>query len=105
MKPNYDIVFLPHAIKFLDNLNHKAREKVYFNIKKSIWEFRTLHNGSAYRLFAFWDKSSGTETLVIATHGIIKKKQKTPTNEIRKAENIRIAYLKFREKRSDHGKQ
>jgi len=35
MKPNYDIVFLPQAIKFLDNLNHKAREKVYFNIKKS----------------------------------------------------------------------
>jgi len=120
MKPNYDIVFLPQAVKFLDNLNHKAREKVYYNIKKSqfvrdeelfkklnesIWEFRTLHNGSAYRLFAFWDKSSGTETLVIATHGIIKKKQKTPTNEIRKAENIRIAYLKYREKRRDHGKQ
>ena len=41
-----------------------------------IWEFRTLYNKTAYRLFAFWDKDK--ETLVIATHGIIKKTQKTP---------------------------
>ena len=31
-----------------------------------IWEFRTLYNKTAYRLFAFWDKEK--ETLVIATH-------------------------------------
>ena len=113
MKQNFDIAFLPQAVDFIDKLNVKAREKVYYNIKKSqfvrdeelfkklnesIWEFRTLHNGIAYRLFAFWDKSSGKETLVIATHGLIKKKQKTPTNEIRKAEEIRIAYLKNLEK-------
>ena len=97
----------------MEKLQDKAREKVYYNIKKSqfvrdeellkklnefIWEFRTLRNGIAYRLFAFWDKSSGKDTLVIATHGFIKKKQKTPVNEIRKAEEIRIAYLKNREK-------
>lgn len=113
MKPHFDIAFLPQAVDFIDKLNVKAREKVYYNIKKSqfvrdeelfkklnesIWEFRTLHNGIAYRLFAFWDKSGGKETLVIATHGLIKKKQKTPTNEIRKAEEIRIAYLKNLEK-------
>lgn len=97
----------------MDRLNDKAREKVYYNMKKSqfvrddellkklnehIWEFRTLYNGIAYGLFAFWDKSSGKETLVIATLGFIKKKQKTPVNEIRKAEEIRIAYLQNREK-------
>jgi phage-related protein len=113
MKPHFDIAFLPQAEKFMDLLNDKAREKVYYNMKKSqfvqddellkklnehIWEFRTLYNGIAYRLFAFWDKSSGKETLVIATHGFIKKKQKTPVNEIRKAEEIRIAYLQNREK-------
>lgn len=113
MKPHFDIAFLPQAEKFMDQLNDKAREKVYYNMKKSqfvqddellkklnehIWEFRTLYNGIAYRLFAFWDKSSGKETLVIATHGFIKKKQKTPVNEIRKAEEIRIAYLQNREK-------
>jgi ABC-type Mn2+/Zn2+ transport system ATPase subunit len=57
-----------------------------------------LHNGIAYWLFAFWDKSSGKETLVMATLGFIKKKQKTPVNEIRKAEEIRIAYLQNRDK-------
>ena len=113
MKANFNIAFLPQAEEFIDRLNDKAREKVLYNIKKSqfvrdeellkklnelIWEFRTMQNGNTYRLFAFWDKSNGKETLVIATHGIIKKKQKTPTNEIRKAEGIRIAYLKNRDK-------
>jgi len=31
--------------------------------------------------------------LVIATHGILKKTQKTPTREIKKAEEIRKGYL------------
>ena len=55
-----------------------------------IWEFRTLYNGTAYRLFAFWDTESGA--LVVATHGIVKKTQKTPPKEIRKAERIRQEY-------------
>ena len=57
-----------------------------------IWEFRSLYNKIAYRLFAFWDTKE--ETLVIATHGIIKKTQKTPPKEIVKAEKIRLEYFK-----------
>lgn len=57
-----------------------------------IWEFLTLYNGNCYRLFSFWDKE--TETFVIATHGIVKKSQKTPANEIEKAEAIRKEYFK-----------
>lgn len=56
-----------------------------------IWEFRTLFNGVCYRLFAFWDTE--TETLVVATHGIVKKTQKTPQKEIEKAEAIRKEYF------------
>ena len=56
-----------------------------------IWEFRTLYNKLAYRLFAFWDKEE--ETLIIATHGIIKKTQKTPLKEITKAERLRQEYF------------
>lgn len=41
----------------------------------------------AYRLFAFWDNDG--ETLVIATHGIAKKKQKTPQKEKDKAIALR----------------
>jgi len=56
-----------------------------------IWEFRTLYNKIKYRLFAFWDTQ--TDTIIIATHGIIKKTQKTPKKEIAKAERIRQEYF------------
>lgn len=45
-------------------------------------------------MFAFWDKLKKNDTVVISTHGILKKTQKTPTKEIEKAENIRTEYLK-----------
>ncbi len=56
-----------------------------------IWEFRTLYNGIAYRLFAFWDTEA--ETLVLTTHGIVKKTQKTPAKEIARAIEIKKAYF------------
>ena len=56
-----------------------------------IWEFRTLYKGIQYRLLAFWDTDA--ETLVIATHGFVKKTQKTPSKEINKAEAIRKLYF------------
>lgn len=74
MEPNFEIVLLPEAIEFLENLDDKTREKIYYNIKKSqfvndnelfkklneyIWEFRTLYNSKAYQLFSFWDKIDG----------------------------------------------
>lgn len=112
MKPNFEVELLPDAVDFLENLDPKAREKIYYNIKKAqlvndkelfkklndlIWEFRTLYNGNTYRLFSFWDKRQGKETLVVATHGIHKKTQKTPTKEIQKAEEIRRQYLASRQ--------
>lgn len=108
MKPNFEIELLPEAIDFLENLDDKTRQKIYYNIKKSqfvndrelfkklndfIWEFRTFYNNKAYRLFSFWDKIGGKETIVVATHGILKKTQKTPPKEIKKAEEIRKQYL------------
>ena len=111
MQQNFDVELLPEAIEFLENLDEKTREKIYYNIKKSqyvndnelfkklndfIWEFRTLYNSKAYRLFSFWDKTNDKETLVVATHGILKKTQKTPTKEIKKAEEIRKQYLDFK---------
>jgi phage-related protein len=51
-----------------------------------------------YRLLAFWDKFDKADTVVIATHGIIKKTDKVPpaeieTAEIEKAERIRKLYF------------
>jgi len=113
MNPGFAIELLPEATEFLEGLDDKTREKIYYNMKKSqfvndkelfkklndvIWEFRTLHNKKAYRLFAFWDKIQGKETLVVATHGILKKTQKTPRNEIKKAEEIRKQYFDYKTK-------
>ncbi len=58
MKPKYKIEFLDEAVEFLNELNDKVREKIYYNLKKSqisndktlfkklndeIWEYRTLY--------------------------------------------------------------
>ncbi len=108
MEPKYRIEFLDEAVEFMNELNEKAREKIYYNLKKAqitndnslfkklndeIWEFRTLYNRTYYRLFAFWDKTDKKDTLVIATHGIEKKTQKTPKKEISKAESLRKKYF------------
>ena len=106
-KPRFKIVSTEEAIDFLRHLPQKVKAKVVYNIGKSmyvldnslfkklentdIWEFRTLYNGNAYRLFAFWDTEE--DTLVIATHGMIKKSQRTPLKEIEKAEAKRKEYF------------
>lgn len=107
-KPNFEIELLPEAIDFLEKLDNKSREKIYYNLRKSqfiydnelfkklneyIWEFRTLYNGKSFRMFAFWDRIDGIESVVIATHGVLKKTQKTPQKEIEKAEEIRRNYF------------
>ena len=114
MKPKFEIKLLPEAVDFLESLDDKTREKIYYNIKKSqfindnelfkklnefIWEFRTLYKSKAYRFFSFWDRTQENETLVIGTHGILKKTQKTPAKEIKKAEEIRKQYLENKQKR------
>lgn len=111
MKPNFDIELLPEAVLFVEQLEEKTRNKVFYCLRKAqfvndnelfkklndhIWEFRVLYNNRSYRLFAFWSKKD--KTLVVATHGILKKTQKTPPKEIRKAEEIRKQYLETKTK-------
>jgi phage-related protein len=108
MTEKFQVQFLEEAVDFLDNLEEKAREKIYYNIKKAqvtndrelfrklnneIWEFRTLFNKTHYRLFAFWDKVGNSETVVISTHGLIKKTDKTPVADLEKAERLRKFYF------------
>lgn len=89
-------------------LDAKVKAKIMYNINRckyimskdlfkklentEIWEFRTLFAGIQYRIFAFWDKDM--EALVVTTHAIIKKTQKTPRREIEKAERIMKEYFK-----------
>ena len=107
----FKVIFLEDAKIFLDSLGDKPRDKIVYNIWKSknikdnellkkleddIWEFRTLYNKLAYRLFAFWDETE--KSMIVATHGIVKKTKKTPKKEIEKAKQLRIEYLKTKQK-------
>ncbi|TGE24256.1 type II toxin-antitoxin system RelE/ParE family toxin [Hymenobacter aquaticus] len=58
-----------------------------------IWEFRVDGPNHTYRLFAFWDTTGATDTLIICTHGLDKKTQKTPAADIARAERVRQAWL------------
>lgn len=104
----FRLVMTEEAKLFVDGLPECVAEKIRYNIRRvmggernrelfkkldnsEIWEFRTLYCKTAHRLFAFWDKD--VETLVVATHGIIKKTQKIPKKEIAKAEAIMKYYF------------
>lgn len=47
----------------------------------------------------FWDKTSKEQTLVVATHGFIKKVDKVPDKEIDRAVRIREQYFKNKPKK------
>lgn len=105
----FDVEFLEESLRFLSNLDEKTREKVLENIRvsrfkndprllkkidKDIWEFRSLFKSQQIRLLAFWDKER--KSLIVCTHGFIKKTQKTPSKELSKAKNIRLKYLNIK---------
>ena len=110
----FKLILTIEADNFLKSLPEKVSDKIRSNIRRvqkgernielfkklegtEIWEFRNLFCKNAYRLFSFWDTEN--ETLVIATHGIIKKTQKTPQKEITKAEQIRKMYFELKKKK------
>jgi len=111
VKEKFRVEFLEEAAEFLETLDDKAKEKVLYNLWKAritndkelfkklsgeIWEFRTLFKKTYYRLFAFWDKSDKVDTVVVSTHGLVKKTGKTPPGEIEKAERIRKIYFELK---------
>ena len=113
MKSKFEIVLLEEVWEFFNNLDEKTKGKIIYNIDKSkyfndpklfkkieeeIWEFRTKYNRVYYRLFAFWDKTDKIETLVVTTHGMIKRTDKIPKAEIEKAKAIRTLYFEQKNK-------
>ena len=50
-------------------------------------------------MLSFWDKTDKTDSLVIATHGIIKKTDKIPKAEIEKAKAIMKQYFEQKTKK------
>ncbi len=113
MNEKFKVEFLPEAVEFMESLDQKSQQKIYYNIKKAqltndpelfkklndnIWEFRTFYNKTHFRIFAFWDKSQGQQTLVLLTHGLIKKTDRTPKTDLEKAERIREQYFEQKNK-------
>jgi len=94
--------------EFLDSLSGKQAQKVAWvlqlieeldkipttYLKKlvntdNIWEVRVQVGGNIFRLLGFFDG----DNLVVLNHGFQKKTQKTPSKEIKIAENRRKDYL------------
>jgi phage-related protein len=101
---------LTEAEEYIDNLELAAQKKFVQAFRKTasgysgkwftklvntddIYEFRVHMKRNAYRVFAFWDTEGETETLIICTHGLDKKTQKTPKSSIEKAEQFKRKYF------------
>ena len=97
------------AREFLDSLPSRDAQKVawvlslleeldllpasYFKKlhgSEEIWECRIQLGSAAYRIFCFFAGRS----VVMLTHGMRKKAQKTPRREIERAEEYRRDYLR-----------
>jgi phage-related protein len=111
MEKPIEIVLLKQAEDFLDEIEEPVRRKFFVSMRKTetrifgdwfkkligtndIYEFRIDFKGEFYRLFSFWDSRDGKQTLVVCTHGLVKKSNKTPKSEIEKAEYIKNKYFK-----------
>ncbi len=93
---------------FLDSLDGKVAQKIVWVLNlledldsvpslyfkkltdtSGIWECRIKYGSNIYRIFCFMFKNN-----VVLTHGFIKKTQKTPQNEIKKAEKYKDDFIK-----------
>ena len=110
MQNQIEVRLMKEAEDFIARLDSNTREKISFNIRKTImglkgewfekmkgtdglFEFRTLYNRQYIRLFAFWDTRDNKKTLIICTHGLVKKTDKTPTADIEQAERLKKEYF------------
>jgi len=99
--------------EFLDSLSGKVAQKVLWTLSlledleivpsiyfkkltgtEEIWECRIQYGSNIYRIFCFFDSHS----VVVLTHGLVKKSQKTQQREIDKAESYRKEFLGRRKK-------
>lgn len=99
-------VLAPEARDFLKALEKDTRQEFGASIRKlqngetvqnfkklvntdGIYEFSVFAPNHTYRLLAFWDTRGAVETLIVCTHGLDKKTQKTSPQEIKKAEQMK----------------
>lgn len=66
----------------------KTKRNTSLSKKKRVFELKT---GGGLRLFAFFGKD---RSLIVCSHGFVKKSQKTPKEQLKRAEKAREAYVK-----------
>ena len=108
MKKKRELYFFKDYFeKFYDTLTLKVQKKIlwtfrileeleripevymkYLKNTSGIYEIRVQVGSNIYRIFCFFDK----DNLVIIGHGFKKKSQKTPKQEIERAEQIKKEY-------------
>lgn len=102
-----------HYLDFFSALDHEAKRKFNWTLKlistvervpskyfrfiensSGLFEIRVEIGGNIYRVFSFFDHGK----LIILVNGFQKKSQKTPKNEIEKAEKLKKEYFNDRNK-------
>jgi phage-related protein len=97
--------------EFLDSLPGKVAQKIAWVLRlledlnivpssyfkkligtEEIWECRIQSGSNTYRILCFFSDDS----VIVLTHGFVKKSQKTPAYEIERAEAYRRDFLKRR---------
>ena len=109
------IIFYKHYFEdFYDSQNERVQRKVDFVIDlvrhidripekffkhieglNGLYEIRVKVGSDIFRIFCFFDEG----TLVVAINGFQKKSDKTPKNEIEKADKIKQDYFTEKEKK------
>lgn len=105
----FEVLLLRSVIEFFDEIDPGAHKKLLYNIHQArnkldprlfkkvdsvFWEFRAEHKRMQYRVLAFWHRRGNELSLVVATHGFIKKTDKLPGRELDRAYAIRTKYLR-----------
>ena len=105
----FETIFLEEVDKFLGTLDKKTKKKVIFNtrvaeqtndpelfkkLNSNIWEFKSKYLGKQIRLLAFWDKTDSEQTLVLATHGFLKRHKKHQEMKLKELRELELLILR-----------
>jgi phage-related protein len=102
------IAYQDHFVKFYKSQDSKTQEKIeyvldmvrfekqvpvkffkYLEETDGIYEVRVITTFKSIRILCFFDKGD----LVVLANSFVKKSQKTPRQEIKLAESLKVEYL------------
>jgi phage-related protein len=104
--------FRDYFEKFYDEMTEKVQKKILWTLRiieeidkipelylkhlkntSGLYEIRVQVGNNIFRIFCFFDM----DNMIVIGHGFQKKSQKTPRNEIERAEKIKREYYEIKE--------